>query len=158
MRNAEDDEFGFKVDMGPVVVKPNQIPVSSTNSSYRIEGFNENSSLANNKIQITNMNPILTHSQLPILNISSNYQTPPALKKMSNEEMSGSQLNLAESSSSSLNNKETESTENMRKTPNTYKNLNDYTTSAHDFFQQTKISLDSSGSTRVNSPTNPNSK
>ena len=146
----DEDDAGFangdsEVRMPPPL--PKTLPPSSESSaSFRqFSDLNENSSLANNKMAGNSLPPWQTTSnysnrhfqQLPILNLNANQnieQTPPTPKRRANDtDLNNNNIENITLSSTSLSMRQPDAK------PSTYKNLNDITTSATEFFQATNM-------------------
>lgn len=145
---------------------PKTLPPSESSSSLKqYNDLNENSSLANNKIPpwqtaSSHSNFSRQFQQLPILNLNTNLsnQTPPTPKKRinNNNTTSNNEVDV----NNNLENLTLSSTslsirQNDERKPSTYKNLNDITTSATEFFHSTNVGS-SNGLNLINDPSNSN--
>ena len=138
----DDDDGGFRV------AEHSEAPNSqSYRSNHQNRGLTENSSLAQNKISDSkhSLSMSTPTTQLPILNIA----TLPSASQTTNNPVSAGNVTL---SSTTMSNR-------VMNEKDKVKNLNDYTTSAHEFLTQSISQnalnhIDSSnGSTKnLNSP------
>lgn len=147
----EEDDGGFHNGESEFRIPPplpKTLPPSSESSaSFRqFSDLNENSSLANNKMlppwQTTSnySNTNRQFQQLPILNLNSNsnndHSPPQTPKRRANQiDMNNNNIENITLSSTSLSMRQPDTD----RKPSTYKNLNDITTSATEFFQSTNM-------------------
>jgi hypothetical protein len=131
---------------------PKTLPPSETSSLRQFSDLNENSSLATNKIMPPWQTQTASNSENNFSNINKNFQQLPILNLNSNNNINQTTPPTPTKRLNDFNNNNNNNIENLtlsstslsmrhmdERRPSTYKNINDITPSATEFFNNTNI-------------------